>query len=95
MSVTIGDFVLYTLEHADVDTIKALRAERPGPVTYNPALEEHTYPAQVVALHTNDTVNLKVALDGDDWYFKQFAAKATGNDPTAGMWVERFDWKPL
>lgn len=95
MSVTVGDFVLYTLEQADVDTIKALRAERPGPVTYNPVVEEETYPALVVAIQPNGTLNIKVALDGDDWYWKQFAVKATGIDPVPGLWAERSDWKPL
>lgn len=91
--VGIGDIVLYTLDSDDVTTIAALRAQRDGSVTWNPVLPGQTYPAQVVGISPVGALNLQVALDGSDVYWKQFATKATG--PMEGMWSEKPEWKPL
>lgn len=94
--IAIGDVVLYMLSDADVKTIKTVREQRGGSQIWNAVVEEQINPAMVVKINPDYSINLKVALDGDDFHWRQYALKTPGgSELQPGYWAERGDWKPL
>lgn len=92
MTPTLGRIVHYQLSAADAELVhdqhRLLAYRGPSPALNLPTAGE-TYPAVVVRVHGDGSVNLQVLLDGVATYWATSRRQATSGD-TAGRWF----WPP-
>ncbi|SFK73580.1 hypothetical protein [Streptomyces pini] len=89
MRPAIGRTVHYALTRDDVDLIKRRRDTHPDRAVGNPVTEGDTYPAVIVRVWDDNSVNLRVWLDGTDDLWAPSRHHGTTDEPGTWAWPAR------